>query len=239
MRTLNELMIRHGMVCREAAAIMRERHQRYGYENILESGPMGIPVRMADKLARIRTISANPKLEEGDTDTLRDTFLDMMNYATIGIMLMDGTWGRLAEEEENPMYTMTVDNGEEVVIGEVSTTRNMARDYGQIRELLGDLQKDMHHWSNHNFGDQPALHPIMGLFEEMGEFAHAWLKNEQGIRVNEDHEANMKDALGDWMVFANDVCSRMGWSFGDILIDTWEQVRKRDWKKNKEDGINA
>lgn len=56
-------------------------------------------------------------------------------------------------------------------------------------------------WEAKNFPDSTADDNILGIIEEIGELAHAILKQKQGIRVNEDHTAKIKDAVADVMIF--------------------------------------
>lgn len=76
-----------------AAQILLSKHRDYGPKNISQApgGAInGLRVRMHDKLARINN------LYDADVDpeneSLRDSFLDMMNYAAIGLMVLDGEW---------------------------------------------------------------------------------------------------------------------------------------------------
>lgn len=104
------------------------------------------------------------------------------------------------------------------------------------------LQDQQRPWVKHNFGDRPAYYPLLGAVEELGELAHAHLKQEQGIRTTEDHEANAKDAVADTIIFLADYCSSRGWDLQEIVEVTWADVRKRDWKadaalaKGREEG---
>jgi len=67
---------------------------------------------------------------------------------------------------------------------------------------LQDLQKSLYAWQIYNFGEQDDERIILGICEEAGELCHAILKSEQGIRgTPEEHEAAMKDAIGDIMVY--------------------------------------
>lgn len=93
-----------------------------------------------------------------------------------------------------------------------------------------DLQNQVHEWSKANFGDQPAYRPLLGISEEVGELCHAHLKTEQNIRMEEDHEAARKDAIGDIVVYLCDYCSRSNLSFEECIRMAWDVVQKRDWR---------
>ena len=69
------------------------KHKDYGPKNIAQSpgGPLnGLRVRMWDKFARI-----NHLIDSGATpehESLKDSFLDMANYAIIAMLVLDGEW---------------------------------------------------------------------------------------------------------------------------------------------------
>lgn len=78
---------------RESYALLMKKHLDYGPKNISQSpgGPLnGLRVRMWDKLARINNLvdtGATPQNE-----SLQDSFMDMANYAIIGLMVLNGDW---------------------------------------------------------------------------------------------------------------------------------------------------
>ncbi|MAF43034.1 MAG: hypothetical protein CMI54_02530 [Parcubacteria group bacterium] len=98
--------------------------------------------------------------------------------------------------------------------------------------MLNKLQEEQKNWSLYNFGKHPAYWPLLGAVEELGELAHAHLKEEQGIRTEEDHVALAKDSIGDIIIFLADYCTVRGFDFEEIVQETWNMVKKRDWKKN-------
>jgi len=76
-----------------AGNLLIKKHKDYGPTNISRSpgGPLnGLRVRMWDKTARI-----NHLIDSGATpenESLRDSFIDLLNYAAIAMMVIDGTW---------------------------------------------------------------------------------------------------------------------------------------------------
>ena len=77
----------------ELAELLLKKHKDYGPKNISESpgGPLnGLRVRMHDKLARINNLIDNGKQPENEP--LEDSFLDMANYAIIGLLVLRGQW---------------------------------------------------------------------------------------------------------------------------------------------------
>ncbi len=69
-------------------------------------------------------------------------------------------------------------------------------------------------WVAHNFPDNhypPPEESLIGCIEEVGELAHAQLKEVQQIRgTKEEHEAAAKDAIGDLIVYLLGVMSHVG-----------------------------
>ena len=76
-----------------AGELLLKKHHDYGPHNIGASpgGPLnGLRVRMWDKMARINNL-----LDKGVTpenESLRDSFLDLLNYSAIALLVIDGKW---------------------------------------------------------------------------------------------------------------------------------------------------
>lgn len=76
-----------------AGNLLIRKHHDYGPKNIAHSpgGPLnGLRVRMWDKIARINNLldsGVNPSNE-----SLRDSYLDLLNYSAIAMMVLDGVW---------------------------------------------------------------------------------------------------------------------------------------------------
>ena len=102
---------------------------------------------------------------------------------------------------------------------------------------LKEMQSEQNEWARKNFGDSESWQPLLGALEELGELAHAHLKESQGIRKNENHENNAKDAVADVVIYLMDYCNLRGWCFESLLFETWDSVKKRDWNKNKNNGV--
>lgn len=77
----------------EGQELLLKKHADYGPKNISRSpgGPLnGLRVRMWDKTARINNLLDNGA--EPANESLRDSFIDLMNYSAIALMVIDGTW---------------------------------------------------------------------------------------------------------------------------------------------------
>ena len=56
-------------------------------------GPVGVLVRMGDKLARLQSITKK-EVRLVDSESTRDTLIDLHNYAAMAIMLLDEDFSR-------------------------------------------------------------------------------------------------------------------------------------------------
>lgn len=103
---------------------------------------------------------------------------------------------------------------------------------------MDTIQTEHAEWSIRNFGEHEWFVPMTGVTEEVGELAHALLKQFQGIRgTHAEHELNAQDAIGDIIIYIMDLCNVKGWNLSKIIQDTWTNVvRKRDWKANAGNG---
>lgn len=99
---------------------------------------------------------------------------------------------------------------------------------------LSELQKQQKEWADRNFPTRKNYQPLLGVIEEVGELAHAHLKQEQGIRgTKEEFEYKKKDAVGDVIVFLADYCTLNNLDLQQCLEDAWAEVKQRDWRKNE------
>jgi NTP pyrophosphatase (non-canonical NTP hydrolase) len=95
------------------------------------------------------------------------------------------------------------------------------------------LQEEQKAWVKHNFPNRTFEDCFKGIVEEVGELSHSLLKQNQGIRgTHEEHEALIKDAVGDIVVFLSDFCEARGYDFQTIVEKTWFEVKQRNWKQN-------
>ena len=75
--------------------LLLSKHDDYGPKNIADApgGAInGLRVRMHDKLARINNLFDSKN--EPKHESLEDSFIDMANYAIIGILLLRDKWDK-------------------------------------------------------------------------------------------------------------------------------------------------
>ena len=75
------------MVQEEAFELFSKKNKDYG-DSFATYGPVGVIVRLGDKIQRLISVTTNG-VHLVNNESLRDTLIDLHNYAAMGIMLMD------------------------------------------------------------------------------------------------------------------------------------------------------
>lgn len=71
----------------EALELFKKKNNDYG-DAFATYGTVGIIVRLGDKISRLSSVTRNG-INLVDSESLRDTLIDIHNYAAMGIMLID------------------------------------------------------------------------------------------------------------------------------------------------------
>lgn len=71
----------------EALELFKKKNDEYG-DTVATYGTVGVIVRIGDKITRLTSISPQKVLLVNNKD-MRDTLIDLHNYAAIAIMLLD------------------------------------------------------------------------------------------------------------------------------------------------------
>lgn len=82
-----------------AGNLLLKKHHDYGPKNIAHSpgGALnGLRVRMWDKIARINNLLDSNV--QPSNESLRDSFIDLLNYSAIAIMVLDKKWPELPND---------------------------------------------------------------------------------------------------------------------------------------------
>ena len=85
----------------EAYELFCKKNQDYG-DSFATYGTVGVIVRLGDKIQRLLSVSQKG-VTMVNTESLRDTLIDLHNYAAMGVMLMD---------ESNEKVNIVVKNNE-------------------------------------------------------------------------------------------------------------------------------
>ena len=75
------------IVQNEARTLFEKKNKDYG-DAFANYGPIGVIVRLGDKINRLSSIT-NSNISLVKTETVRDTLIDLHNYAAMAIMLLD------------------------------------------------------------------------------------------------------------------------------------------------------
>jgi len=91
----SDLEINALIVAVSAIELLIKKHNDYGPKNISDApgGPLnGLAVRLHDKVARLNNLTSHNK--KPSNETLEDTFVDILNYAVIGLLVLKDKWDK-------------------------------------------------------------------------------------------------------------------------------------------------
>ena len=71
----------------EGLELFERKNKDYG-NAFADYGPVGVLLRMGDKIRRLQSIS-NSGIQLVNDESLRDTLIDLHNYSAMAILLMD------------------------------------------------------------------------------------------------------------------------------------------------------
>lgn len=94
---MNKKVMRHKAICDELNSLYERKNHDYGdsfHQTFVEEGLAMTRIRLGDKFSRFKTLSrlsANDAGQQQVTDeSIRDTLMDLANYAIMTILEMDG-----------------------------------------------------------------------------------------------------------------------------------------------------
>ena len=73
----------------EGYELFTKKNRDYG-DSFATYGPIGVIVRMGDKISRLTSLTKNG-IQLIDNESVRDTLIDLHNYSAMAVMLMDET----------------------------------------------------------------------------------------------------------------------------------------------------
>lgn len=74
-------------VQKEALELFKRKNADYG-DSFATYGPVGVLVRMGDKISRLQSVT-NKGISLVNDEALRDTLIDLHNYSAMAVMLLD------------------------------------------------------------------------------------------------------------------------------------------------------
>lgn len=92
----------HFYICNELSNIFKKKNNDYGdsfHKTYEEFGPVSLAIRLQDKVSRLAALTTSKEQMVKD-ESIRDTLLDIANYAILGIMELDGDSSDVPSNEE-------------------------------------------------------------------------------------------------------------------------------------------
>ena len=80
------------LILAEAFALCKRKQASYGPGNIHYLGERGVFVRLFDKVQRLKRLVWENRENPLDDETVEDTWMDILNYAAIALMVHRGLW---------------------------------------------------------------------------------------------------------------------------------------------------
>ena len=83
--------VKHVRICRELTETYERKNKDYGNsfsDTFRKWGIVSAAIRMSDKMRRVESLVLNGKAEVSD-ESLRDTLMDLANYAIMTVIEMD------------------------------------------------------------------------------------------------------------------------------------------------------
>ncbi len=84
---MSDRVLQYSNVQKEAINLFTRKNQDYG-DAFANYGPIGVLVRLGDKIQRLQSITSKQITLIND-ECLRDTLIDLHNYSAMAIMLLD------------------------------------------------------------------------------------------------------------------------------------------------------
>lgn len=84
---------KHEAICAELSALYKAKNADYGdsfHKSFEEYGLTMSAIRLEDKLNRLKHFAKNAQLAKVKDESVRDTLLDLANYAIMTVMELDG-----------------------------------------------------------------------------------------------------------------------------------------------------
>lgn len=140
--------------------------------------------------------------------------------------------------EDHPMVKLTNTQVTEIR-NATGTHREIAEHHGVSKSTVGLIRRGKIWTKSTGIG---VGHIDVGstldmIIKSTGSLDHAHLKGEQGIRHSPEEILKMKaDAVGDIVIYLADYCAQNGLDLGECVQTTWDQVKQREWTKNRETG---
>ncbi len=93
----------------EGLNLFKKKNADYG-DAFANYGPIGVIVRMGDKIQRLMSVT-NAGINMVNTESLRDTLIDLHNYSAMAIMLIDEKQNRENNSDKKQNNIESIEHG--------------------------------------------------------------------------------------------------------------------------------
>ena len=115
----------------EAFSLFQKKNKDYG-DAFAKYGPVGVIMRMGDKISRLQSVSKSGIVLVND-EKIRDTLIDLHNYAAMGVMLLDE--GKEIKYDENVEFSVSQESENECQGENECQDENESNDQNKPQEL--------------------------------------------------------------------------------------------------------
>ena len=89
---MDDRIERHMRICEELTSLYERKNRDYGdafHLSFVEEGMAMSRIRLGDKLNRFKQLSKNPGSQSVNDESIRDTLIDLANYAIMTVLELD------------------------------------------------------------------------------------------------------------------------------------------------------
>jgi len=98
----NERILQMEAIQNEGLELFKKKNTDYG-DAFANYGTIGVLVRIGDKISRLQSITTN-KISLINTESLRDTLIDLHNYSAMAIMLLDEDNKKITDPRQETIH---------------------------------------------------------------------------------------------------------------------------------------
>ena len=120
-------------VQKEAIELFKKKNADYG-DAFATYGPIGVIVRMGDKISRLNSVTKSG-ITMVNTESVRDTLIDLHNYAAMAVMLLDENNETMSKHLTDPVEIPAIKNLKE-------EDDSISPTYQETQELLKNKNKN-------------------------------------------------------------------------------------------------
>ena len=91
---MNDKVERHAALCKTLNEMYQRKNHDYGdsfHQSYLEEGIVTARFHLGEKMNRFKTLSKKPDAQQVQGESIRDTLLDLANYAIMTVMELESS----------------------------------------------------------------------------------------------------------------------------------------------------